>query len=283
MLRLLPALGLLAGCAAPAAVAPDAGHPASPGAPATPSPVTLAALAPVPAPDVPAVLRPADQPPGGSVAGLDPAPVPHGMDHDMTKHAPEVATEAAVSHTAMNHGRTVAVTPSPTPPEPLGNVLPTPATPISPALDAYLAVHDALAADRFDAEAAAAFEAAVADLVAAAPADDPHLWHRMGAEVEAVLTSARALAEADGLDEGRGAFGLLSVPFAALVEAAGVPEGYDLARHTCGMTDAPEGGVWLQREGPVRNPYFGTGMLMCSRGGEAVGGDEGHEGHGSGH
>ena len=38
-------------------------------------------------------------------------------------------------------------------------------------------------------------------------------------------------------------------------------------------TGAPEGGVWLQRAGPVRNPYFGTAMLMCSRSAEPLGDD----------
>ena len=284
MTRLLLALGLFAaGCAAPAAVVPDADHPASPDAPTAPAVVSFAALEPAPAPDVPAVLRPDRQPPAGSLAGPDPTPPPPGVDHDATTHAPEAtmgAADASTAHTAMNHGRTVVETPSPTPPEPLGDGPPAPVTPVGSALDAYLAVHDAFAADRFDAEAASAFDAAFADLVASPPPGDPHFWHTRSAEVEAAREATRALAQADDLGAGRAAFGRLSVPFAALVEAVGVPEGYDLARHTCGMTDAPEGGVWLQREGPVRNPYFGTGMLMCSRGGEAVGS---HEGHGSGH
>ena len=286
MLRFLPALALLAGCAGSVAVTPGADHPASPDAPAAPGTVTFAALAPTPAPTAPAVLRRDGQPPAGSLAGPD--PMAHGTDHGGMSHASDPTmdvADASMSHTAMNHGRTVIDTPSPTPPEPLGDVPPAPVTPVGSVLDAYLAVHDALASDRVDAEAATALQTALAALVETPPADDVHLWHRMGGEVETAQTAAQSLAAAGDLEAARAAFGRLGVPFAALVEAAGVPEGYDLARHTCGMTDAPEGGVWIQREGPVRNPYFGSGMLMCSRGGEAMGGAEHgtHEGHGSGH
>ena len=129
MTRLLALAGLLAGCApaAPLALGPD--HPAQPDAPATPATVEVAALDRAPEPTPPAVLRPDGLPPVGSVAGRDPEPLPHGVDHDATMGAPAAtmeADEATMAHTAMNHGRTVVETPSPTPPEPLGDVAPAP-------------------------------------------------------------------------------------------------------------------------------------------------------------
>ncbi|PAP78212.1 hypothetical protein BSZ37_18150 [Rubrivirga marina] len=142
--------------------------------------------------------------------------------------------------------------------------------PIRPVLDAYLAVHDALAADRLAPDAADALAEAVDAWTATPPADDPHVWHRQADAVAAVRQSADALAEADDLDAARAAFGALSVPFAALVEAVGVPDGYDLARFTCGMAHAPDGGVWLQPPGDAQNPYFGQAMAMCGTRDESV-------------
>ena len=91
------------------------------------------------------------------------------------------------------------------------------------------------------------------------------------AEVAAVETHALALADAADLVGARAAFGQLSAPFVALVEAHGAPAGYDLSRFTCGMiSDAPEGGVWLQRGTEGRNPYFGERMLACGSRDDAI-------------
>ena len=284
MTRLLALAGLLAGCApaAPLALGPD--HPARPDAPATPATVEVAALDRAPEPRVPDVLRPDGPPPAGSVAGRDPEVPPHGADHDATTDNPAAtmeADEATMAHTAMNHGRTVVDTPSPTPPGPLGDVAPAPPTPLGDVLDAYLVVQQALAADQFDAQAAAAFEGAFADLAETPPPGDPHVWHTRGDDVRAASGAAAALTAAGSLEAARTAFGALSAPFARLVEAAGAPEGYGLVRHTCGMrSDAPEGGVWLQRAGETRNPYFGTSMLLCGTRDGAVPA-AGGAGHGS--
>ena len=84
-------------------------------------------------------------------------------------------------------------------------------------------------------------------------------------DVAAVRTQSLELAGATGLSDARTAFGQLSGPFLALVEAYGVPVGYDLSRFTCGMRgDLPGGGVWPQRGAEPRNPYFGTRMLACA-------------------
>ena len=282
---LAPALllgGLLLGACAPSQVAaPAPGHPASPDVQPGPATVEVAALAPAPPPDLPVVLRPDGHPPAGSMVGMDPSAVEGAMDHAAMDHeetaghdgmATMGADDASMSHTAMNHGRTVFGTPSPTPPERLGDVPPAPVsmdtapTPLTQTLDAYLVLHDALASDQLDAAAAQSFAAAFDRAVAEAPADDPHLWHARMDEVEAVRAAAAALAGAGDLAAARVAFGEMSVPFVALVRAHGVPAGYDLARFTCGMAqDVPEGGVWMQRDGELRNPYFGAAMLTCGR------------------
>jgi len=154
--------------------------------------------------------------------------------------------------------------------------------PLRPVLDAYLAVHDALAADRLAPEAAAALAETVTAWTATAPPDDPHLWHREANAVTTVRRSVAALAEAADLGAARAAFGALSVPLAALVEANGGPGGYGLDRFTCGMADAPHGGVWLQPAGDAQNPYFGTSMAMCgtrdAAGPSAAGAEMQHDG-----
>ena len=223
----------LSACAAPAApLALDAAHPASPQAAPSPTPDPLADLAPVPQPDLPAVLRP------------EPASVtdPGQMDHGQT-----------------NHGQMPSVTAASRPDAAASN-----AAPLAAAVGAYLDVQAALASDQTAPDAAARLADALRRSTETAPAGDPHLWHRLSAEVAAARSAADALRRSETVGDARAAFGDLSVPFAALVEAAGAGDG--LVRHTCGMTaGAPEGGVWLQRAGPVRNPYFGSRMLLCSR------------------
>ncbi len=133
-------------------------------------------------------------------------------------------------------------------------------------LDAYLAVHDALAGDRLaDATAqAAALDAAFETLTAQPPADDAHLWHTNAADLAAVRAQVASLAAASDLDAARAAFGTLSVPLIRLVRATGVPAGYDLALMACGMAPGvPEGGVWMQRAGTTANPFFGATMARC--------------------
>lgn len=134
---------------------------------------------------------------------------------------------------------------------------------LRPVLDAYLAVHDALAEDRFEARAAADLAARLGAWTTTPPADDPHLWHRHASDVEATLAAAADLAGASGLEAARAAFGALSAPFVRLVEAAGVPVGLDLERFRCGMADVAAGGVWLQPAGDAANPYFGPSMRTC--------------------
>jgi hypothetical protein len=173
------------------------------------------------------------------------------------------ADEAAMSHTAMNHMDGVVGDDDDDAPGSLTEAaLPTEG--LGEALDAYLSVQTALASDELpNAADTRAFGEAVAALVEAPPEADPHFWHMRSDEVRAVQAAATALAEADDLDAARVAFGEASAPFAGWIEALGVPEGYDVARFTCGMFPAPEGGVWLQREGDTRNPYYGSAMLTC--------------------
>lgn len=186
--------------------------------------VSLDALAPVPQPDLPAPL----QPPASSAM-----------------HSAAMPSAPAAEHS--HHAAAPA--------------------PLAEALAAYLAISAALASDDLTpvAEHAEAFRRGWERTVATPPAHAPHLWHRHAEAAERVRQSAGRLATATTLEAARAAFGDASAPLADLIDAHGPPDGYRLVRHVCGMQpDLPEGGVWLQREGPPRNPYFGSRMLACA-------------------
>lgn len=144
---------------------------------------------------------------------------------------------------------------------------------LSDALDAYLSVQTALAADRLDgvSRQARTLDASIAVLAETPPEDDPHFWHERADDLVAIRTAAADLADADDLARARVAFGHLSAPFAEIAAALGLPD--DVTRFRCGMFDeAPDGGVWLQRGDDTRNPYFGTAMLTCGTRQDAPGG-----------
>ena len=103
-------------------------------------------------------------------------------------------------------------------------------------LEVYVRAQEALAGDSF-AEAKAALDefVAVADAVTA--------------------PLARAAASADDIVMMRERFKPLS-EFLAMLE---LPQGF--ARAYCPMYDG--GSNWVQRDGPVRNPYYGSTMLTC--------------------
>ena len=279
----LLSLALLAAACAPSASTVDADHPARDGAPTVSAVVEVAALAPVPQPDLPAPLRDDSRPPGGRTdapvtMGMDHSGMDHsGMDHGSMAAKPDVdpAEDRHEMREAMAGGAVSArdiVTAGHSSATPTEHAMPMEhgdagtGSALTDALDAYLAVQAALAADRFDRSAAQSFAAAFEATTAEMPEDDPHFWHARPDEVTAVREAAQVLAAAETIEAARLAFGRLSLPFAALLTARGVPEGYDLARFTCGMArGVPEGGVWLQRDGELRNPYFGAAMLTCGR------------------
>ena len=100
----------------------------------------------------------------------------------------------------------------------------------------YIAAQEALAADDFD-EAKAALESL---MPLAGPITQPLV---------------RSAASTDDITTMRTRFKPLSEYLVALE----LPQGF--ARAYCPMYD--DGANWVQRDGPVRNPYFGSKMLTC--------------------
>ena len=100
----------------------------------------------------------------------------------------------------------------------------------------YVRAQEALAADDFEAA-----RSALADLIAAA--DD------------VVRPLAEAAAGAGDVASMRSAF----KPLSELLAGMDLPAGF--ARAYCPMYDG--GSNWVQVDGPVRNPYYGSAMLTC--------------------
>jgi Cu(I)/Ag(I) efflux system membrane fusion protein len=102
----------------------------------------------------------------------------------------------------------------------------------------YLMAADALAHDRFE-------EARAALTTMAGYAD------------ETLEPLAAAASGAGEIEELRRAF----KPLSAAMLAAELPDGYAVAY--CPMAFDYEGGHWIQRQGEIMNPYYGSGMLLC--------------------
>ena len=102
----------------------------------------------------------------------------------------------------------------------------------------YVASQAALAVDNFD-EASAALE----KLAAESTGDLKNL--------------AEKAAQAEGIEGMRRAFISLSDQMASL----DLPEGYVVA--FCPMANNSMGANWVQKDGAIMNPYFGTAMQDC--------------------
>ena len=85
------------------------------------------------------------------------------------------------------------------------------------------------------------------------------------AQLAAGTTQALAAAalQAEDIEELRAKF----KPLSESLTAVDVPQGF--AHAFCPMYDAGDGAPWVQRDGPVRNPYYGSVMLACGD----IGGD----------
>ncbi len=108
--------------------------------------------------------------------------------------------------------------------------------PLDVQLEGYVIAQEALAADSYD-DAKAALDSLV---TLADPITQPLV---------------RSVAAADSIELMRTRFKPLSEYLAAL----DLPQGY--ARAYCPMYDG--GSNWVQLDGPVRNPYYGSEMLTC--------------------
>ncbi len=120
----------------------------------------------------------------------------------------------------------------------------------------YLKIQEQLAADSIEGVAEEAQSlAAKASGLDASHVGGEHAAHYKGLPI-ALEKAARALGEASSIEEAREAFEDLSRPM-AMWATVSRPPGVSVV--FCSMAKAS----WLQREGEVRNPYYGKAMLNC--------------------
>jgi hypothetical protein len=83
---------------------------------------------------------------------------------------------------------------------------------------------------------------------------------KLGAPASKVAAAAKELKAATKLPDARTAFGKLSEAIVAYVDDQKLSLDPKLARIAfCPMLNKP----WLQKDGPIQNPYYGTEMPTC--------------------
>lgn len=146
-----------------------------------------------------------------------------------------------------------------------GELSPNGAQALGTMLDAYLDIGNQLASDTMDdvnAKAQAMLEA-FHTIKGETPTD---LWNAHESHTKTIHDTGHQLGDLSDIKAARIAYGSLSDSFKHFIAAVGVPASYKqpIYSYVCGMApDVPEAGIWLQTEGPVRNPYFGSAMLRC--------------------
>jgi len=130
-------------------------------------------------------------------------------------------------------------------------------------LDAYSAVHEALAADEVDPARAAA--ATIPDLVSGAPVDllGPDAARWWGGIAAELVSAAHDLTDAAVIADARVAFEPLSRSAIRMVRRFGGGGEAPLHVIHCPMAFDNRGADWIQGDTEVRNPYFGSAMYAC--------------------
>ena len=107
-------------------------------------------------------------------------------------------------------------------------------------------IADALAHDRLD---EVATNAAAIDLEATS----------LGKPAAKISSAAKEMQKATKIADVRNAFGKLSEALVAYLDAQKRKPGAGLKVAICPMVDKP----WIQKDGPIQNPYYGSEMLGC--------------------
>jgi Cu(I)/Ag(I) efflux system membrane fusion protein len=113
-------------------------------------------------------------------------------------------------------------------------------------VDPYLAVQAALSSDKFDGVTAAAQQIETAAV-------------NLGSENEGIVAGAKKLSAAKDIAAARVAFGEVSAAIVEYAEKTKSGFGKDVRLAYCPMVKKP----WLQKEETIRNPYYGSSMLIC--------------------
>ncbi len=148
------------------------------------------------------------------------------------------------------------------------------ATGLAAALDAYFAIGNQLANDTPSGidDPARDLAAALDSVIGIDIPGNEHFWHNH-TEAATIRGSALEIIGSTDLAMAREHFGDISVAMDTLLRATGIPPGYATpvqSLHCPMFREGQGGGIWLQPEGPVRNPFFGSMMLRCYDGRETI-------------
>ena len=140
-------------------------------------------------------------------------------------------------------------------------------TDLKPMFDAYFSIQQSLSEDALEPAKAGAtglFKGVMvsADDLTAAQAQT---WSGLAASLR---SGAKKLQGTGTLVKAREAFRDLSIALDALREAGMIPE--KMFKFHCPMAFSNAGADWLQRGSELRNPYFGSAMLLCGSLVEAI-------------
>ena len=137
-------------------------------------------------------------------------------------------------------------------------------TGLGDALDAYLAMADALYSNETD--GLPNLTAELRDGLQRVAGDNALQSGRT--EIDSILAALDELGSHSDIHAIRAAFGRIGPELDSLLKTTGLPASHKgrVAGFLCGMfPDAPQGGVWLQAAGDAHNPFFGAqhGMRSC--------------------
>ena len=134
--------------------------------------------------------------------------------------------------------------------------------PMIPVVHAYINIQESLAGDHLQGvhQAARKILANLGPLKNHSSSTDSttskaHLYQQLQSHAKALLTVTNLKAT-------RATFYELSYTITTWAASA-KPNGFTLA--FCPMAQGGEGAGWLQKKGPLRNPYFGSSMLECGQ------------------
>lgn len=82
---------------------------------------------------------------------------------------------------------------------------------------------------------------------------------RLGAPASRIAAAATQLEKTRKIDDARVAFGALNEAIVEYMQAQKLTPSTGVRVAFCPMVEKP----WLQKDGPIRNPYYGYAMLTC--------------------
>ncbi len=133
---------------------------------------------------------------------------------------------------------------------------------IAPVVDAYLGAQEKLAADDFEGakEALAQLGREVNEIEPPGSREALEAWQE---SASVFVSHVRHVAKSEDIGGMRSAFEMLSMEIERVLERFGNPSADPVRLAFCPMAFDSRGARWVQRDGPLQNPYYGEAMLRC--------------------